>query len=40
MPEEKNYEKERKLPFVSIIISTYNRAHYIKITIDSFLNQC
>lgn len=32
-------EKEGKLPFVSVIISTYNRAQYIGITIDSFLKQ-
>lgn len=37
---DKNKCKEAGgLPFVSVIISTYNRAQYIKITIDSFLNQ-
>lgn len=27
------------LPFISVIISTYNRARYIELTINSFLNQ-
>lgn len=37
--EQTNQLSESEGVFISVIISTYNRAKYIGITLDSFLNQ-